>query len=162
MSSPNRITRLILSTSAALLLFAASTLAAVTISVQANFSRTVGALDLSAGPGSDLTGSQESDPDLGAISIEGTTGGWRVDVKRTDASWDTDLELAIRRTSNGSGSGTISGGTSYLEVGAFDSTLFSGEADRADIDVQVRLSGLSAALGASSFSTTVTYTVVDQ
>ena len=161
MPSTHPVAKLVLSTSIVSLLASAPPLDAVTILVQGGWSKSVGALDLSAGPGSDLIDTQESAPDQGVISIEGAPGPWRVDVRKSDTAWDGELRLALRRTSDGTGSGAISGGGSYVEVGAFDTTLFSGDSDRAGIGVQLRLSGVSAALGASSFSTTVTYTVVE-
>ena len=155
-----RIARLVLF--ASLSLPQAPALEAIDISLQGDWSTTLGALDLEAGAGSELTGVHQSDTDHAVISIAGATGPWRVDARKSDLTWDSALQLAVRRTSDGTGSGSISGGTSYLDVSAFDATLFSGDADRDGVDLQIRLSGVSAALGASSFSTTLTYTVVDE
>lgn len=159
-----RFGRPILSASLALFLaLVAAPLAvdAITIAVVGDWTQTLGALDLVAGPGSDFPAAVESNSDQGAISIGGAAGSWRVDVKKTDSVWHGDLALEVRRTSDGTGSGSISGGLSYLEVTGLDTTFFQGDADRSAVDVQLRISGVSAALGVATFATTVTYTVVD-
>ena len=158
-SSPPR--RTLLAASVVLLLAGGPALEAVSISVLGSWSQTVGELDLVGGAGSDLTGSYESALDQGMISIAGTLGSWRVDVKKSDTTWHNDLRLDVQRTSGGTGTGSISGGATYLEVTSVDTTFFSGDADRSDVDVQLKISGVSVSLEIGSFSTTVTYTVTD-
>ena len=136
-------------------------LAAITITVQGTWAKTVGSADLTAGAGSDLTSTYESSSNQGVLSIGSTAGSWRVDVKKLDTSWDSDLHLEVRRTSDGTGSGSISGGASYVEITGVDTTLCSGDDERSDVDLQLRISGVSVSLGAANFSTTITYTVVD-
>ena len=58
--SGNRFSRLILSTSFASLLALGPPIHAITISVLGTWSKTVGALDLTGGAGSDLTSAYES------------------------------------------------------------------------------------------------------
>ena len=134
---------------------------AITITVVGSWSKTVGAADLIAGAGSDLTSTYESGANQGVMSIGSPIGSWRVDVKKLDTVWDTDLHLDVRRTSDGTGLGSISGGTTYIEITGVDTTFFSGDDDRSDVDLQLRISGVSVSLGVSNFSTTITYTVVD-
>ena len=163
MSSRLHLRRLILATSVMLLFTftGGRPLDAITITVQGSWSKTIGSADLIAGAGSDLTSTYESSSNQGVITIGSTAGSWRVDVKKLDTVWDSDLHLHVRRTSDGTGPGSISGGTSYVEITGVDTTLFSGDDDRSDVDQQLRISGVSVSLGVSNFSTTITYTVVD-
>jgi hypothetical protein len=80
---------------------------------------------------------------------------------RTDVTWDSHLTLSVRRTSDGVGGGAISGGDSYLPLGTGTSTFFSGTGDRLNIQMQLRLDGVSASVPANSYATTITFTVVD-
>ena len=120
--------------------------------------------DLIAGAGSDLRSTYESGSSEVSIDILGTSGGednWRVDVKRVDTGWHNDLSLYAQRTSNGSGGGTISGGSQYMVVSTSDQTFFSGSGDRAGIEVQLKLSGVSIQIPLGTYTTTLYYTVVD-
>lgn len=134
---------------------------AISITIQGNWSKTVQATDLTGEAGSDLVSTYESDPNQSVVSIQSTTGSWRVDVKKSDSVWDSGLGLDVRRTSDGTGVGSITGGTSYLEITGVDTTFFDGLDDRLDIDLQLRITGVSTSLGAQSFATTITYTVIE-
>lgn len=156
--SPPR--RTLLAISVVLLLGVGPALHAINISVIGSWSRAVGELDLVAGGGSDLTFSYESAVDQGLVDITGAgQATWRVDVKRSDTTWHNDLSLEVQRTSDGSGPGSISGGTTYIEVTTIDMEFYSGDRSRQNVDVQLKISGVSVSLGIGSFSTTVTYTV---
>ena len=120
--------------------------------------------DLAGGAGSDLVPSKESSAGQATLDISATASSedqWRVDVSRSDSVWPSGLDLDVRRSSNGSGAGSISGGTSYLSIGSSPATFFSGSGDRTSIGLQLRLTGLSVSIGPDTYSTTVTYTVVD-
>lgn len=120
--------------------------------------------DLIAGAGTDLISTYESTSDQVSINISGTTSGednWRVDVKRVDTDWHNDLSLYAQRTSNGSGGGTISGGSQYMAVTTGDQTFFSGRGDRTGIEVQLKVSGVSIQIPPGTYTTTLYYTVVD-
>ena len=86
---------------------------------------------------------------------------WRVDVSKTDSNWHTDFTLSVQRTGNGTGAGSISGGTSYQEVTSTDIEFFSGDKNRKDIPVQLRLSGMSVDVAPDTYTTTVYYTVLE-
>ena len=139
--------------------------AAISITAAGSWVDTIDENDLAGGPGSDLIGAHESAANQVSLGITGTTGGtdrWRVDVRRVDTTWHTNLHLHLRRTSNGSGpANRISGGTSYQEITDIYRTFFSGRGDRLGIDVQLRMTGVSVAIPAATYSSTVYYTVVD-
>lgn len=148
-----------------LILFVPETLtAAISITASGSWSETVDALDLQTGAGSDLVSSYESPSTAVTIDITGTTGNgdnWRVDVSKTDATWDGSLLLDVKRTTSGTGTGSISGGTSYQEVSGTDQSFFSGSGDRTDLKIQLQLRGMSVQVSPDTYSTTVFYTVVD-
>jgi hypothetical protein len=138
--------------------------AAISISAIGTWSETVSDVDLAGGPGSDLVGTYESAADQVSIDISGATGDsdtWRVDLKKTDTTWHSNLHLYLKRTSGGTGSGSISGGQSYLEATDTYAELFSGSGDRAGISVQLRITGVAVGIPADAYSTTIYYTVVD-
>jgi hypothetical protein len=138
--------------------------AAISISAVGTWSETVDETDLAGGPGSNLTSTYESAADQVSLDLSGTTGDldiWRVDVKKTDTTWHSDLHLYLRRTSDGTGTGSISGGASYLEATDTYAEFFSGGGDRAAIHVQLKIMGVSVSVPANAYSTTIYYTVVD-
>lgn len=129
-----------------------------------NWSRTVDANDLLAGAGTNLISTYESNSDQGLLTISGTTGdadNWRVDVRKSDISWNNNLTLSVKRTGSGSGTGSISGGGAYQAVGDTDSALFSGSGDRINIPMQLQLSGISVSIPPGTYSASIIYTVVD-
>lgn len=139
--------------------------AQMSIDATGGWSRTITADDLQARAGSDLVSTYESAADAGALTISGTTGNddaWRVDVRRTDTNWHGNFTLSVKRTGDGTGGGSISGGTAYQIIGTSDAEFFSGAGDRGGIPLQFRLQGMSIQVPpADTYSTTITYTVVD-
>ena len=137
---------------------------ALDLAASGSWSLGVDATDLLAGAGSPLQDSYDSGGGAVALEISATGGSsdaWRIDVRRATSGWDPDLHLWIRRTSDGSGPGSVSDGTSWQEVGATDSALFTGEGDRTGITVQLRITGVSLAISPDAFLATVHYTLVD-
>jgi hypothetical protein len=120
--------------------------------------------DLTAGAGSNLTQQYQSPIDQVTIDIlntAGTSDSWRVDVKRTDSTWNSIPVLAVKRHDDGSGAGSISGGLGFQTVGMTDMSFFSGTGNRTGIRVQIQISNISVHLSPGNFSTTISYTVVD-
>jgi hypothetical protein len=132
------------------------------IAVSGSWLETVDQTDLNGGPGSDFVSSLESASDQVTTEISGAGNrSWRVDVKKTNGNWHTSLFLDVRRTSDGSGSGSISGGTAYQEVDDTDQAFFSGDRSRSAINLQLRLRGISVQVPCDTYTTTIYYTVVD-
>jgi hypothetical protein len=138
--------------------------AAISITSIGFWAETIDATDLAAGPGSDLEDTYESAADQVSLDISGATGdsdAWRVDVRRVDSAWHADLHLHVQRTSDGSGGGSISGGSSYQEIGESYQSFFSGSGDRNQIDLRLKITGVSVQVPAAAYSSAVYYTVVD-
>ena len=128
-----------------------------------DWSETIDASDLIAGAGTDLISQYESATAATLITISNApeTGTWRVNARRLDSTWHNDFALYVRRTSDGSGPGTISGGAAYMELTTVDSEMFSGTKDRSDIAMQYKLSGMSVNVSPETYSSTVILTVVE-
>ena len=129
------------------------------ITASGQWTETIDSSDLESGAGSDLPGTYESDADATTLDVT-YSQPWRVSVHRADVTWSPGFTLYARRTSSGTGSGSISGGLSYIEVTTLGTELFTGSDDRTGIDVQYSLTGMSIGISPATYRTTVTYTVV--
>lgn len=149
----------------AILPVAESSWAAISITAAGFWSDTIDETDLVAGPGSNIIDTHESAADQVSLDVTGTIDPpdtWRVDVRRVDSTWHTNLHLHLKRTSDGGGPpGSISGGTSYQEVTDTYQSFFSGAGDHTGINVQLKMTGVSVAVPAATYSSTVYYTIVD-
>lgn len=130
------------------------------LAVSGNWSPTVSNADLLFGAGSDLRTPIESGTAEATLDITNTLGGnWSVVAKKSDTVWPSGVSIAVKRTNDGSGSGSIAGGTTYLTLSATDQTLFSGSGDRSGIWIQLKTDGLSVGHGAGTYSLNVIYTI---
>ena len=133
------------------------------IAITGSWSETIDANDLVAGAGSTVNSTYESAAD--AITVDLTAIGvgdsWDIEISMTEGTWSSNFTLWARRTSAGTGPGTVSGGMSYQEITSTPTTLFSGTGSRNDIEVQLQLTGvaLSEPLGANDC--TVTYDLIE-
>jgi len=134
--------------------------AAEEITVTGSWSETIDASDLVAGAGSDLIGTYEGYSDQIVLDIDVGRGDFRVDVSKINTNWHSDFQLYVRRTSDGTGDGEISGGTSYQEVTDTYHSFFTFKKDRTGINLQLKLSGVSVQVAPDTYTTTVYYTVV--
>jgi hypothetical protein len=146
------------------LLFAVSlagSLGAIAISVSGSWSEVIDAADLQGGAGSDLNPSIESPQNRIALSVsQASKQNWAVSVSRIDGSWWPNLQISVKRTSNGTGTGTISGGTAYLAVTSANQSFFTGNGNRSAVYLRLQLNGLSANVPPAPYTTTIVYTVV--
>ncbi len=92
-----------------------------------------------------------------------STDPYEVTVRRQDTVWNAGLTLDVRRTGDGGGGGTISGGLSYQEIGTTDAPFWTGTGRKNNIPVQLRISGAfgGAGIPAGTYTTTVIYTITD-
>jgi hypothetical protein len=131
---------------------------AISITVTGDWPETINSMDLQDGAGSDLISTYES---ANTIYIDITaSGSWKVVVKKDDTTWHNNLHLHVKRTSDGTGTGGISGGGTYQEV-TTNQDFFSGSLDRSAITVQLMLTGVSIQVPPGAYETTVSYTVLD-
>ncbi len=128
---------------------------------------TFGAAQLSGLAGSDFTSTQTTASDFLNINTylllraDTYEWDWRLDVNRTDTLWDSNMTLWIMRTTDGTGSGTITGGTAFQSITTTAQSFYSGTRNRRNVKAQLELRGLSVIVGPNNYSTTVTYTLVE-
>ena len=134
---------------------------AITVSVTGNWTLVIDTPDLIAGPGSDFNPQYLSAVDQVIVAVSSTGKAWAVSIEGAFTYWHGDLSLDVHRTSEGSGSGTISGGTGWQQVTTSSQQFFDGSKRRTDVNVQYRLNGMSVQVPPDTYSGTITYTVVE-
>lgn len=136
---------------------------AADVSSLGNWTELIDAQDLTAGAGSNVTNQYESFSGSTTLDIANTTGGsWRILARRSDGTWHGSFSLSLRRTSDGSGSGSILGGASYVQLSTLDTEIFTGTGDRTGIAVQFKLTGMSKDISPNTYSAGIIFTVVSQ
>lgn len=130
---------------------------AADISVLGTWSEVIDASDLAGGAGSKIA--EQSATTTVDVSNTGS-GSWRVLARISENTWNGSLVLSIRRTSGGSGSGSISGGESHIQLTATDTEIFSGSGDRSAIGIETRLSGISLNVQPNAYSAGIVFTIV--
>jgi hypothetical protein len=134
---------------------------AIDITVTGDWFLTIDASDLQAGAGSNLNPTYFSATDQIRIDIENTNTSWAVSVRGVATNWHPNLRFGLRRTTNGIGPGSISGGTSWLEVTGIDQQFFTGSLLRSNVRVQCGLTGVSVQVAPDTYSGTIIYTVTE-
>ena len=152
----------------AIILLAAVGFAALTgnlipqdITITGSWSLVIDASDLQSGPGSDLEPQYASADDQIIVDIIHTNRRWSVTVHGVVNHWHNDLSVYLRRRSDGSGPGWISGGTCWQKVSLTPQYFFQGNKRRTDIDVQCGLDGVSIQVPPDTYSGSIIYTVVE-
>lgn len=131
------------------------------VSSSGNWTKTIDASELVAGAGSDLISQHDSDFGVATLAISNTGGAsWRLFARRADGAWHERFDLFVRRTSDGTGSGAVSGGGSYVTLSTLDTEFFSGSGDRANIAVQYRLTGMSRSVAPDLYSSGIIFTLL--
>ncbi len=124
---------------------------AIDISATGGWSEIIDANDLVSGAGSDLKSSYESEAGATLLTISGCVDendSWQVEVSRSDYNWPFTL---LVKTSGGN----------YQAITTTDSDFFTGAGNAANIALQYKLEGMSVKISPGTYSTTITYTVVD-
>lgn len=130
------------------------------VSSVGNWTETIDASDLIAGAGSNVTSQYESVTGSTTLDIVNTAGGsWRIVARRSDGTWHGNLTLFVRRTSDGSGSGSVLSGASYVQLSTLDTEIFTGTGDRTNIAVQLKLTGMSKDVSPNTYSSGIIFTV---
>ena len=132
---------------------------AISISATGIWSETIGSPPPAAG--NDLPNTRESATNAISINITSTSGNWSLTVEKIDSKWHNNLHLYVKRTSDGTPSGNISGGSSYQEVENTAQPFFNGNGDKSNVSVQLELTGISIQVPPDTYTTTVRYTVSD-
>lgn len=133
---------------------------AVDINVTGDWNTLAGADDLIGGAGTDMRPETTSAGGACSLDVSNTdTESWTVRVSRDNDDWPSGVTLSVRRTGDGSGPGSVWGGTSYVTVDGSERTLFSGLGDRSNVQLQLRLQGRSIDQSPDVYASTLTYSV---
>ena len=120
---------------------------------------TINAANLVSGAGSDLQAQFESVSGVTTLTITNAPGAWSLRVRRSGSQWHGNVTAHVKRTSDGSGSGSISGGNAYAALAATDTELFSGSGARGNISLQFKLTGLSKTVSPATYLSSIIFTV---
>ncbi len=137
---------------------------AIDITATGGWTESINSADLVSGAGSNLRNSYQSLMNATIINILNTLNAndrWRVDISRIDNTWYPGFILSARRTSNGTGNGNISGGTTYRQISTVNMQFFNGRGNRSNVNIRYRLTGMSISVAPNIYSTNVVYTLVD-
>jgi len=129
------------------------------ITTLGSWTETITAANLVAGAGSDLQSSYESTSGTTTVSVHGPPGNWTVLARRGAGSWHSNVTLYIKRTSDGVGTGTISGGEAYVELTGSDTAIFTCTNQRISVAMQYKLTGVSCDITPSTYSAPIIFTV---
>jgi hypothetical protein len=98
------------------------------------------------------------------INVPETTTSWRVDVNKQDF-WNNSLTLWIRKTGDGVGTASSSispiGSIPFFQLTNMGQAFFSGAKNYVGIPIQYEIRGLSVLIPASTYDTTVVYTITE-
>jgi len=113
-----------------------------------NWFEMIGTDDLVMGAGTDFRSTIETGAAGATLGITNTQGApWTLWVRRDASTLPAAVSIAVHRTSDGTGNGSISGGTDYLMVQDYEQLLFQGSGDRSGINLQLRVAGISISQG---------------
>ena len=130
------------------------------ITATGNWFLTINAANLLSGAGSDLQAVYQSADNQVTIDVTKVSKDWSVTIQSVPSYWHADLSLYVRRRSDGSGPGLISGGLAWQQVTAISQTFFEGNKRRIGIEIQYSLRGVSIHVPPDTYSCSVVYTVV--
>ncbi len=108
--------------------------------------------------GSDIAATYTTRQALINLSLR-SFGNYRITVRQEDTNWDSQLGFYVRRTGNGSGRGSIFGGTNFLKLDSFDQVFFEGFYTRSNIPIQYEFRNLSVLVPADGHTSAVIYTI---
>lgn len=131
------------------------------VSVKGRWSVNSSIRDLYAGE--DISSVIQSEDDQITLSVSGNVNKstWKIAISKSDIVWDNTLEIWLRRTGTGNGSGEVWGGTTFQKVGDVNMTFFEGKRSVNKIPVQLELRGMTVTIPAMAYSTNIVYTLYE-
>ncbi len=133
----------------------------VSIAVVGDWNTTISATDLTHGiegipramrPASAFESSCRSAADQIRLEVSGARGRWKVFVRKGDANWPDDFVLKVEKSSGAD--------RRIVTVSDADKEFFSGTGNGVHC-IQIGLDGLSAAVAAGTYTTTLVFTITD-
>lgn len=117
------------------------------------------ATNLVTGAGSDLQPQLESISGVTVLTISNAPGAWTLRARLSGNGGHDEVSVLVKRTSAGSGPGSIDGGTTYTVLSGLDSEIFSGTESRGNISLQFKLAGLSCRVSPDTYLSSIIFTV---
>lgn len=113
--------------------------------------------------GEDISSEATSDYDELEIYVNGNVNKstWKIQVKKDDICWNSALEVWVRRTGSGNGSGECWDGTSWQKVAYTNMDFFGGKRVMNKIPVQVQIRGMSVTIPAREYTTNLVFTLYE-
>ena len=133
------------------------TASAADVTTIGSWTESVTAANLASGAGSDLA-PLESVSGTTILNLTSTAGTWHLKARLGPGQWNSNLTIWVKRVSDGSGSGTISGGSAYVQLAAADTEIFGGLSDRNNIALQFKLTGLTRRVTPSTYNSSIIFT----
>ena len=84
---------------------------------------------------------------------------WHISVKINNIDWDDNLQVYVRRTGNGWGSGRISGTQNFKKTNNNGSTFINGRNPRHDVPLQYQIRNVSVTIPAHNYIAEIVYTL---
>lgn len=148
----------ILGNSIAIFAFCAACYSADLTSV-GSWVETITAANLVAGAGSNIQSQIESIPGVSSLTVSNSPGTWTVRARLSGSQSYESVSVYVKRCSSGSGGGSISGGTAYVQLSGSDTEIFSGSEPRSSITLQFKLTGLTRNIPPATYLSSIIFTV---
>ncbi len=124
-----------------------------------NWVESINGSDLVSGAGSDLKSQFESVSGVTSLTISNAPGAWSLRVQCAGSGGHKDVTVYVKRSSSGTGPGSISGGTAYMALTGSGAELFTGTEARSGISLQYKITGLSRRVSPATYLSSITFTV---
>lgn len=91
---------------------------------------------------------------------------WKIGIYKSDLTWDSDLNIEVKRTGNGQKNGknnntNINDGENYQPISNISTYFFGGKDEIAYIPIDIKVSGFSITMGAQDYETSLVLTIYD-
>ncbi len=117
--------------------------------------------------GSDLNPTLETSSTYNQLDVNNVrnTQDWRITVSKLDVNWPAQFIPYVQRTSTGIPCGSCTGVdvgnsiTGYLQITDLEQDFIAGQGAVSNIDLQFRINGITLALKADYYRTTIIFTL---
>ncbi|NEW78904.1 MAG: hypothetical protein GZ086_05650 [Gelidibacter sp.] len=134
----------------------------IDITVIGSWMKTINASDISEA-GNDYPAAYTSNTNQTIMTINPKNSSKLiyVFVKKTDIDWNNNLNLKIKRNSNGTnGNSSINGGIIFQTITNIDTNFFTCTGPFVNVPFQYEITGISVLLPVQNYSTTIMFTVM--
>jgi hypothetical protein len=128
------------------------------LTMMGGWTENVTAANLVSGAGSDLAPLESVSGNV-IVNVANTAGTWHLKARLGAGQWNNNFTIWVKRSSDGSGSGTIAGGAGYVQLTATDAEIFTGLNDRSNISLQFKLTGLTKTTLPNTYNSPIIFTV---